>query len=202
MAVSGSIQSNWNGSMFLQVDWYRVSYDVNNQTATYNVSAYFVNNSNTVCYRIYGNTDSNYINVAGVNRFTVSEGGNGTQSNPRRAYGPITAYDADRTAWYANWTEGAMYVYAYAHLITNLNITVPISDNGTSNFNINAVLTCSKGTFYIGTTIVPDNIEVFSKVPYKSNGSWGNSARIWHKENGVWNKRKFYHKENGNWVKK
>lgn len=201
MATSGSVTSNVNNGMYLQVDWWRVSYNADNQTAVYAANAYF-QSSNNICYRIYNGGDVNYVSLAGNTAFSVSGGGAGTYSDPRRAYGPITAYDADRTGWYANWTEGAMYVYAYAHLVSGYSFTVPISDNGDSNFNINAVLSCSVGNFYIGSTITPDKIDVFSKAPYRENNSWTNNARIWHKESGVWKKRKFFKRENNSWNKK
>lgn len=200
MATSGSVTSNVNNTMYLTVDWWRKSYDADTQKAIYTVSAYFRNDTN-ICYRVYGGTDSNYVSVAGRTLFTYSNGGAGTRSDPRHAYGPITAYDADRTAWYANWTEGSMYVYAVAHLFSNVDVEVNINDNGASNFTINAVLSSSVGTFVIGTTIVPDVIDVFSKTPYK-DGSWTNNGRIWHKESGVWKKRKLFKRENSSWVKK
>jgi len=41
----------------------------------------------------------------------------------------------------------------------------------------------------------------FASKLYLRNGNWQDTARIWHKENGIWIKRYLYKKINGTWTK-
>ena len=208
MATSGFYKTPVaiNSNMFLYLSWSRVGINEDAGTVTYNVNAHMGGDTNMI-YRCYS---SDYIQLYYDNAWhTVFSNwyprGTGSFSDPKYGYisveNDVPSY-IDATKWIDNWEGGACYVHCQGNLF-NTNITFKIKDSGDASFKFKASLTGYQNrTWVIPETTADTNIiEVYSKIPYK-DGSWNYNGRVWHKESGVWRKRKLFKRENGNWVKK
>lgn len=215
MDASGTIKSTFlnagdNSGEQLVVDWY-ATYNVSNMTTAVTISAYIVQTTNAHpnrAYAISGYADTNYIRFNGSNVYTASEGGTGSKSNPYRAYTNIGAYSHDDTSYIRNWSAGAGYVHTYATLIGSATYIIPLNEDGYSTFTITSRLTTAVNGYMsisesAGTVTTP-SIELYTKVPYKTNGSWdGSNGYIWYKDsNSGWIRKYLYRKENGSWQRK
>lgn len=211
MAMSGTLMSNKISSNYrLVIDW-SIVYDVDNMVGDLSIHPYIMQDpldtSHNYTYRIYGTESDNYIKFNNEVLFSCRmDQGDGTYGNPFHGFTKIQNPSKEQVRLLYWMYPDGHYANAWVYLaadFTYFNRSVPINDDGYCSFELSGNLYCYGGTMTIApTTINTTPTEVSSKIPYKTNGSWGNNGRIWHKENGTWVKKFLYRKESGSWNKK
>lgn len=200
--TSGYLRTDSVDNMYLQINWERTSINTETMKATFTCSG-FLYCPSWVGYRVYGN---DYVYVNGTLVYSNYPGrGTGTYSDPKYAYCSIDIPSmSDKIAYYDLGSLAGNWVYGVAHVFSNHTFEVDISDSGSNSFTISASLVGYGNRYWTipNTRIYASTADVFSKLYYRDNNTWNDTARIWHRENGVWIKRKLFHKENGSWVKK
>lgn len=211
MATSGNIDTSvaTDSNMYFRISWSRSSVDTDNMTVTYTFNAEMRGDTNML-YRCYAN---DYIKVKynGTETTMFSQWyprGSGQSWDPFYAYisvqNPYPAY-IDNTKQISNWLGMPnAWVHGQGHLVSNYSITMRLNEDGKCPFTIDVSLTGYNARYWRidNNQVNPDAVDVYSRTPYKTNDSWNTDGRIWHKESGVWRKRKLFKKENGTWVKK
>lgn len=219
MAMSGTRPTSAELSsitqyLYLQYDW-SVTFNTDTMKALWRVSATVKRSSNGTSSKNYATrvSGNDYIKFNGVTVWSHGPGYYNNNTLHPYVYTGDQSVCAEQTSpTYYNGTLRGKKPYGLAHLLMNYAFETDINENGYTSLTVTTQLTGAASPADIlpanNYTFVPDTVELYTKIPYKTSNGWENGY-IWYKDaTSGWVKKYLYRKDraatqtDSGWVRK